>query len=166
MSMQFNKSKFDWEAKGHLSELEQFKKECSVLFDGPLSEIKDQQKAGLIVNWIGCQCTVTLHSIGITLDKPKTVFDSLENIFRLESNQTLSSFKFRGLKQRQGLTCKSYMSQLHLAIVECCYPGEVQDELLKDQYIFGLCIKEIQDHLLCEIVTKTQQKNVCWNHAK
>ena len=43
------------------------------------------------------------------------------------------------------------MSELRLAIVECRYPGHVQDELLKDQYIFGLCVKDIQDHLLGEI---------------
>ena len=30
----------------------QFKQECSVLFDGPLSEMKGQQKTGLIINWI------------------------------------------------------------------------------------------------------------------
>ena len=154
MSMQFNKPKFNWEAKDCLSELEQFKQECSVLFDGPLSEMKDAQKADLVVNWIGHQYTMTLHLMGITLDKPKTVFDSLESIFRLASNQTLSRFKFRGLKQRQGQMCNSYMSELCLAIVECSYPDEVQDELLKDQYIFGLCMKEIQDHLLGEIVTK------------
>ena len=29
MSMHFNKPKFDWEARDHLSELEQFKQECS-----------------------------------------------------------------------------------------------------------------------------------------
>ena len=39
-------------------------------------------------------------------------------------------------------------------IVECCYPDEVQDELLKDQYIFGLCMKEIQEHLLGELVNE------------
>ena len=33
---------------------------------------------------------MTLHSMGIELDKPKTVFDSLERIFHPESNQTLS----------------------------------------------------------------------------
>ena len=44
------------------------------------------------------------------------------------------------------------MSELRLAIVECRYPDNVQDELLKDQYIFGLYLKEIQDHLLGEIV--------------
>ena len=63
--------------------------------------MKDPQKAGLIVNWIGRQCTMMLHSMNVNLDKPDTVFDTLENIFRLESNQTLSRFKFRDLKQRQ-----------------------------------------------------------------
>ena len=152
--MQFNKPRFDWEAKDRLSELEQFKQECSVLFQGPLSEMKDAQKAGVIVNWIGRQCIMTLHSMGVELDRPKTVFDSLERIFRPESNQTLSRFKFRGLKQKQSQSCDSYMSELRLAIVECRYPDIVQDELLKDQYIFGLCVKEIQDHLLGEIVAE------------
>ena len=67
--MQFNKPKFNWEAKDRLSELEQFKQECSVLFQGPLSEMKDTQKAGLIVNWIGRQCIMTLHSMGVELDR-------------------------------------------------------------------------------------------------
>ena len=92
-----------------------------------------------------------LHSMGIELDKPTTVFDSLEKNFRPESNQSLSRFKFRGLKQKQGQSCDTYMSKLRLAIVECRYPEIVQDELLKDQYIFGLCVKEVQDHLLGEI---------------
>ena len=88
MAMQFNKPRFDWEATDHLSELEQFKQECSVLFQGPFSEMKDAQKAGLVVNWIGRQCVMTLHYMGIVLDKPKTVFDSLEKIFcpREQSN--------------------------------------------------------------------------------
>ena len=46
------------------------------------------------------------------------------------------------------------MSELRLAIVECRYPKNIQDELFKDQYIFSLCIKEIQDHLLGEIVAE------------
>ena len=92
--MQFNRPRFDWETRDQLSELEQFKQECSVLFQGPLSEMKDGQKAGLIVNWIGRWCIMTLHSMGVTLDSPRTVFDNLEKIFRPESNQTLSRFTF------------------------------------------------------------------------
>ena len=152
--MQFNKPRFDWEVKYRLSELEQFKQECSVLFQGPLNEMKDAQKAGLVVNWIGRQCVMTLHSMGIELDRPKTVFYSLEKIFHPESNQMLSRFKFRGLKQKSTQSCDSYMSELRLSIVECRYPDIVQDELLKDQFIFGLMVKEIQDHLLGEILAE------------
>ena len=67
MAMQFNKPRFDWEAKDRLSELEQFKQECSVLFQGPLSEMKDTQKAGLIVNWIGLPMhnDPSLHRSGV-----------------------------------------------------------------------------------------------------
>ena len=125
MAMQFNKPRFDWEVKDCMSELEQFKQECSVLFQGPLSEMKDSQKAGLIVNWISRQCIMMLHSMSNELDRPKTVFDSLEKIFRPESNQTLSCFKFRGLKQKQGQNCDTYISELRLAIVECRYPDIV-----------------------------------------
>ena len=40
------------------------------------------------------------------------------------------------------------MSELCLSIGECRYPDDVQDQLLKDQYIFGMYVKKIQDHLL------------------
>ena len=69
------KPRFDWEAKDRLSELEQFKQECNMLFQGPLSDMKDPQKAGLIVNWIGRQCTMTLYLMSVELDKPDTVFE-------------------------------------------------------------------------------------------
>ena len=71
--MQFNKPRFDWDVKDRLSKLEQFREEFNVLFQGPLSEMKDPQKAGLIVNWIGRQCTMTLHSMNVNLDKPDSL---------------------------------------------------------------------------------------------
>ena len=77
-----------------------------MLFQGPLSEMKDPQKAGLIVNWIGRQCTMMLHSMNVNLDKPDTVFETLENIFRSESNQTLSRFN---LEASSNVTLKAVM---------------------------------------------------------
>ena len=46
------------------------------------------------------------------------------------------------------------MSELCLLIVECRYPDDVQDQLLNDQYIFGLCVKKIQGHLLGKIASE------------
>ena len=82
LGMQFNKPRFYWDAKDRLSELEQFRQEYNVLFQGPLSEMQDPQKAGLIVNWIGRQCTMMLQSMNVNLDKPDTVFETLESVFR------------------------------------------------------------------------------------
>ena len=65
--------------------------------------------------------------MGVTLDKPDTVFERLESIFRPESKQTLSRFKFWGLKQRQTQSCDAYMSELCLSIVECRYSDDVQE---------------------------------------
>ena len=42
------------------------------------------------------------------------------------------------------------MSELCLALPECKYKNDA-DELLQDQFIFGIENKEIQDHLLGEI---------------
>ena len=54
------------------------------------------------------------------------------------------------MKQTSAQTCDTYMSQLRLSLPECKYHND-SDELLKDQFIFGLYNKEIQDHLLGEI---------------
>ena len=71
LGMQFNKPRFNWEVKDRPSKLEQFRQECTHFYsNAPLCHIKDAQKAGLIVNWTGRQCTMTLHSMSVKLDKP------------------------------------------------------------------------------------------------
>ena len=54
------------------------------------------------------------------------------------------------MKQKASQTCDAYMSELRLTLPECKYRNDA-DELLKDQFIFGIYNKEIQDHLLGEI---------------
>ena len=54
------------------------------------------------------------------------------------------------MKQKASQTCNSYMSELRLALPGCKYRNDA-DELLKDQFSFGIYNKEIKDHLLGEI---------------
>ena len=120
------------------------------ILDGPLSDLKEKQCAGLIVNRFGREATQILNSVDAQIDNTREVFDALEKVFRPESNQTLGRFKFRKMKQRVGQTCDSYMSELCLALPECKYKNDA-NELLKDQFIFGIENKEMQGHLLREI---------------
>ena len=148
--LQFSRPTFDWGSKDKLTELGQFKVDCHILISGPLCDLKDKQRDGLLINWLGRQATQILASAEITADNPDEVFEAVEKVFRPESNQTLSRFKFRNMKQCQSQSCDSYMSQLRLSFPECKYHND-SDELLKEQFIFGLYNKEIQDHLLREI---------------
>ena len=104
--LQFSRPVFDWDSKDKLTELGQFKADCNILFTGPLCDLKDKQRAGLLINWLGRQATqIIASSTDITTDSPEEVFEALERVFRPESNQTLSRFKFRNMKQTSAQTC-------------------------------------------------------------
>lgn len=54
------------------------------------------------------------------------------------------------MKQAMGHPCDAFMPQIGLALPKCEYKHD-SDELLKDQFIFGLQNKKFQDHLLGEL---------------
>ena len=63
LGLQLVKPKFDWEAQDKLTEIEQFKADCRIIFNGPLCDLKDKQCADLIVNWLGREATQILTSV-------------------------------------------------------------------------------------------------------
>ena len=79
------------------------------------------------------------------------IFNALRDIFRPIGNRTMSRFKFESLKQKQGATVDAYMAELKVLIKECSYDQNMQQILLKDQFIFGVTVCEIQEHLLNDI---------------
>ena len=150
-SLNYYKPKFNWDSLDKLSALDRFKSECEVLFVGPLDESLAHRQAGLVVNWVGSEAGLTLRSLHPTYDHPDTIFYALIEVFRPIGNRTISWFKFKSLKQKQGATVDSYMAELKVLICECGYEENMQNILLKDQFIFGVMVREIQEHLLNEI---------------
>ena len=110
------KPKFDWDAHDKLTEIEQFKADCKILFKDPLCDLKDKQRAGLIISWLGREATQIITSFEADIGNPDDMFDALEKVFRPESNQTMAHFKFRNMKQNQHQSVDAYMSQLRLAL--------------------------------------------------
>ena len=149
--LNYYKPKFNWDALDKLSELDRFKSLCEVLFNGPLDESPPNRQAGLVVNWLGSEAGLTLQSLNLTHDEPDTIFNALREVFRPIGNRTMSRFKFKSLKQKQGATKGVYMAELKVLIKECGYNQNMQNILLKDQFIFGVTVHEIQEHLLNDI---------------
>ena len=102
----------------------------------------------------------------IEANSPDEVYEILEKVFRPELKQTLARFKLRNMKQGVNQSCDAYMSQLRLALPECKYKHD-SDELLKDQFIFGIHNKEIKDHLLGELSeTRTTVSEPCMKQGR
>ena len=103
------------------------------------------------MNWLGREAGLTLRSLNLNYDAPDMIFTALCDVFRPIGNCTMSKFKFKSLKQKQGSTVDAYMAELKVLICECGYDENMQAILLKDQFIFGVTVREIQEHLLNEI---------------
>ena len=142
--LNYYKPKFNWDAIDKLLELDRFKSECEVLFNDPLDESPPYRQAGLVVNWLASKAGLTLRSLNLTYDKPDTIFNALRDVFCPIGNRTMSRFKFKSLKQKQGSMVDAYMV-LKVLIKECGYEKNMQNILLKDQFIFGVTIREIQE---------------------
>ena len=76
--LNYYKPKFNWDALDKLSELDRFKSECEVLFNGPLDESPPNRQAGLVVNWLGSGAGLTLCSLNLICDEPDTIFNALK----------------------------------------------------------------------------------------
>ena len=68
------------------------------------------------------------------------MFNALREVFRPIGNRTMSRFKFKSLKQKQGATVDAYIAELKVPIIECGYDQNMQQILLKDQIIFGVTV--------------------------
>ena len=132
--LNYYKPKFNWDAIDKLSELDHFKFECEVLFNGPLDELPPNRQAGLVVNCLGSEAGLTLRSLNLTYDELNTIFDALREVFRPIGNRTMSRFKFKSLKQKQGATVDAYMAELKVLIKECRYEENMRNILLKDHF--------------------------------
>ena len=80
--LNYYKPKFNWDALDNLSELDRFKSECEVLFNGPLDESPPNRQAGLVVNWLGSEAGLILRSLNLMYVELNTIVDALREVFR------------------------------------------------------------------------------------
>ena len=84
--LQLVKPKFYWDVHDKLTEIKQFKADCKILFEGLLSDLKDKQRAGLIVNWLSREATQILTSVDAEINTTEEAYEALEKV--LDLNQT------------------------------------------------------------------------------
>ena len=82
---EINRPKFNWETKEKLVELENFKTDVMILFDGSYHQMENNEQMSIMLNWLGKQVTQIIKSQGITPRTSQKIYDALEKNFRPES---------------------------------------------------------------------------------
>ena len=70
-------------------------------------------------------------------NKTKEVLDALENYTKPQSNQILSRYQLRCLKQGD-MPLEEFVTKAHLLVDESGYPEAIKEETLRDTLVFGL----------------------------
>lgn len=109
--------------------------------------MREDRKAALFLTLIGNNSYSILRSL-CSPDLPSTktyvdLADVIKKHMEPELNVLLERFKFKQCKQGEGKDIKSYGENLKKVSIHCNY-GVGQSEVLRNQFIWGLCLESLQ----------------------
>ena len=90
---QINRPQFNWDTKEILVELENFKTDAIILFDGPYHKMENNETMSIVLNWLGRQAIQLIKSQDITPSTPQKIYDTLEKNFRPKSNNKIAKLR-------------------------------------------------------------------------
>ena len=91
--------------------------------------------------WVGDKCleiyNTTTWREAEDKDKTKPVLDVFENYIKPQSNQILSRYQLRCLKQGD-MSLEEFVTKVCLLVDDSGYPAAIKQETLRDTLVFGL----------------------------
>jgi len=132
----------DWTSSGDVHKrFKLCKQKCTLIFEGPLEEEDEAKKVRMLLLWVGDKgleiyntATFTAKADKLKLDP---VWEKLEAYTKPQSNQILSRFQLRCLKQGD-MPLEEFVTKARLLIDDSGYPAAVKEETLRDTLVFGL----------------------------
>ena len=143
MADRFTPPSMDWMSPGDLHKrFNFFEQKCNMIFKGPLKEVtEDEEKVNYMLLWAGDKALeiYNAHTFASEAEskKYKTVMDVLKAYVRPQSNQILSRYHLRCLKQGD-LPLEEFVTQARLLIDDGGYRADIKEEMLRDTLVFGV----------------------------
>ena len=145
----FDHPHIDWDSQDLYQEFSRSRNHVGFVFDGPLSKLKAEEKAGWLGTWIGPQGREIYKTLqweeGEKAD-PVKVLDKLEAYVRPRTNKRIARHKLKLRKKNTGESFDNFLKDLRLILMDCEYadPGDI----LIDSIIDGVHAKKLQERLL------------------
>ncbi len=132
----------DWTSSGDVHKrFKLCKQKCTLIFEGPLEEEDEAKKVRMLLLWVGDKGLEIYNTATFTAEADKLkldpVWEKLEAYTKPQSNQILSRFQLRCLKQGD-MPLEEFVTKARLLIDDSGYPAAVKDETLRDTLVFGL----------------------------
>ena len=138
----FTAPSMDWTTPGDLHKrFKIFKQKCNLIFNGPLENKAEDKKARLLLLWAGDKGleiynTATWSSEEDQL-KREPIFEKFEACTKPQSNQILSRYQLRCLKQ-EGMSLEEFLTKARTLVDDSGYDPAFKEETLRDTLVFGL----------------------------
>ena len=132
----------DWTSPGDVHKrFKLFKQKCTLIFEGPLESAAEAKKVRMLLLWVGDKGLEIYNAATWTAEADKLkldpVWNKLEAYTKPQSNQILSRFQLRCLKQGD-MPLEEFVTKARLLIDNSGYPAAVKDETLRDTLVFSL----------------------------
>ena len=144
----FDHPHIDWDSQDLYQEFSRFRNHVGFVFDGPLSKLKAEEKAGWLGTWIGPQGREIYKMLqwgGGEKGGPEKVLDKLEAYVRPRKNKCIARHKLKLCKQNTGESFDNFVKDLRLILMDCEYTDP--DDILIDSIIDGVHAKKLQERL-------------------
>ena len=135
----------DWSSPGDMHKrFKLFKQKCMLIFDGPFEDVDEAKKVRHLLLWIGDKDLEIYNTATFSTEADKLkiipVLNVLENYTKPKSNQILSRYQLRCLKQGD-TTIEEFVTKAHLLIDDGGYDQQIKMDTLRDTLVFGVTSK-------------------------
>ena len=143
MADKFTPPQMDWTSSEDVyKRFKLFRQKCEFIFEGPLEGVDEKKQVRHLLLWVGDTGleifnTATFDSED-DRDKTKQVLDKLESYTKPQSNQILTRYQLRCLKQGES-TLEEFVTKARVLVDDSGYlSAVVKEDALRDTLVFGL----------------------------
>ncbi|KAK2712700.1 hypothetical protein QYM36_011401, partial [Artemia franciscana] len=138
-----------------------FSKHVELMFSGPLNGKSNTVKCSYLLIWVGEKGRDIFSTFVVpdsSENNPTEYLRLFKNHVEPSSNPIFERFKFHRRNQKEFETIEQYITDLKLIAQNCSYSQ--QDEMVRDQLIFGLKNDRLRERLLAESWSLTLDRAV------
>ena len=156
-----------WNSKNLSEDWKRFEEHAKLMFQGPLTKAKEEERAAYILIWVGETGRDICNSWDITdaeKKSPATLFAKFKAHTAPRTNKVFARYIFQERKQGAKETFDNFVTDLRNLVKDCEY--QAPNEMVRDRIVGGILSQDVREKMLDEGDKLTMEKaiDIALNH--